>query len=186
MHKNRKKIVAISGSTRAKSTNQFLLKFIANLYNEEIDLQFYEGIAGLPHFNPDVDDENISPEVKNFRTLIEKADGVLICTPEYVFSLPGSLKNAIEWTVSTTVFMDKPVAIIVASGLGEKTYESLKLIMLTVGAKIGEHATLLIQGSRSKLNAQGELTDEKTLHALKKLMHSFLETIRGGPLSIEK
>ena len=178
MLKIRKKIVAISGSTRTNSTNESLLKVIANLYGEKLDVQIYNGLAELPHFNPDLDNETVPLNVKAFRDLIEKADGVIICTPEYVFSLPGSLKNAIEWTVSTTVFLEKPVALIVASGLGEKTYESLALIMNTVGAKIGDDARLLIQGTRSKLNGQGELTDESTLQSIHKLMNSFMETIK--------
>lgn len=179
----RKKILAISGSTRKNSSNESLLKVISNLYSESLDIEIYNGITELPYFNPDQDNETVPLTVKTFRTRIEKADGVIICTPEYVFSLPGALKNAIEWTVSTTVFMDKPVALIVASGLGEKTYESLTLIMNTVGAKIGEHARLLIQGTRSKFNAQGQLTDESTLQALHTLMNSFLETIpRSSPV----
>lgn len=182
----RKKILAISGSIRINSTNESILNVIANLYRESLDVQIYNGIAELPHFNPDLDNETVPLNVKTFRTLIEKADGVIICTPEYVFSLPGSLKNAIEWTVSTTVFLDKPVALIVASGLGEKTYESLTLIMNTVGAKIGEHARLLIQGSRSKFNGQRQLTDESTLESLHKLMDSFLETITTISTSTDK
>jgi NAD(P)H-dependent FMN reductase len=170
-----KKIIAISGSTRTNSTNEGILRLLAKLYQDTLDVELYDGLAGLPHFNPDDDNENVAASVKNFREQIAQADGVIICTPEYVFSLPGALKNAIEWTVSTTVFSDKPVALIVASGLGEKTFESLTLIMNTVGAKIGEHAKLLIQGARSKIHKDGNM-DEQTLIALKKLMQSFTGT----------
>lgn len=177
MTENRKIIVAISGSIRSNSTNELILKFIADLYNESLDIQLYKDIEKLPHFNPDLNDKKLPLSVKNFLETIEKADGVIICTPEYVFSLPAILKNAIEWAVATIVFSDKPTAIIVASGMGEKAYESLTLIMKTVGAKIGEDASLLVSGARSKLNAQGKITDENTLHQIYKFMRSFIETI---------
>jgi NAD(P)H-dependent FMN reductase len=108
-------------------------------------------------------------------TLIEGAAGVIICTPEYVFSLPGILKNAIEWTVATTVFQDKPLAMIVASLSGEKAFESLDLIMTTVGAKMTPTSKLLITGAYSKLNKASNTLDETTITLLKDLMLSFQE-----------
>ena len=169
--------MGIVGSTRIHSANEAILESIASSYKEALDVQIYAGIVELPHFNPDLDKEQVPVTVQSFRDLVDAADGVIICTPEYVFSLPGALKNAIEWTVSTTVFLDKPTAVIVASGLGEKAYESLLLIMNTVGAKIGTHASLLIQGARSKLDDQGHLTDKKTRKELDSLMTSFIETL---------
>ena len=103
---------------------------------------------------------------------IAAADGVVICTPEYVFSLPGSLKNAIEWTVSTTVFSNKPVAIITASGLGEKAHEALQLIMKTIEATMLPSTQLLIQGARTKLNDSGEIVDEAILKKTKELIEA--------------
>jgi len=166
----RKNILAISGSTRSHSTNESILKIIAELFRESLDVQFFS-IAELPHFNPDLDKEEVPLSVKSFRELINHADGILICTPEYVFSLPGALKNAIEWTVSTTVFSDKPAALIVASSMGEKAMESLNLIMKTLGAKIDGN-TLLISGARAKVNKQGEM-ETGALAEIKALMNSF-------------
>ena len=82
------------------------------LTDHNFEVEIYAGIAALPYFNPDLDDEELPPCVENFPPRIEEAAGALICTPEYVFSLPGTLKNALDRTVSTTVFSDKPVAII--------------------------------------------------------------------------
>ena len=76
--------------------------------------------------------------------------------------------------------MDKPVAIIVASGLGEKAYESLILIMKTVGALIGEQSALLIQGARSKVNDLGQITDPSTLSQIERLMTSFESGLKGS------
>ena len=100
-------------------------------------------MPALPHFNPDIDDEGLPLSVENFRPKIEEAAGALICTPEYVLSFPGKLKNALDCTVSTTVFSDKPVAIIAASTSGEKAHESLDLIMTTLGVIMGENCKLL-------------------------------------------
>lgn len=150
------------------------MRLIASLYENDLDVKIFKEITRLPHFNPDVTDEGLSISVKNFREAIAESDGVIICTPEYVFSLPGTLKNALEWTVSTTVFSEKPVSLIVASGLGEKTFESLNLIMKTLGARIEEQATLLIQGARAKFK-QDQPLDDQTLADVKRLITSFME-----------
>jgi chromate reductase, NAD(P)H dehydrogenase (quinone) len=173
----RKKILAIVGSLRSNSVNEILLRYLADKYKQSLDIRLYNGIAELPHFNPDLENENLPVSVKNFRAQVEAADGIIICTPEYVFSLPGVLKNAIEWTVPTTIFSDKPVALIVASGLGEKAYEALVLIMNTLGANIGEHARLLISGARSKFDNQGNISDEHTAQELDQLIQALLQTI---------
>ena len=165
-----KKVLAICGSTRRNSTNLQIIKAIEILAAGLMEFEIYNELAGLPHFNPDIDIEKAPPIVEAFREKIARADGVLICTPEYVFSLPGSLKNAIEWTISTTILSNKPVAIITASGLGEKAHESLQLIMKTVEASMTSQTQLLIQGARAKLNSSGGFADEVLLHKVKALI----------------
>ena len=173
----KKKILAISGSTRRNSSNELILKFIGQRYAEALDMELYEGIDTLPHFNPDLDRESPPSAVVEFREKIRVADGIILCTPEYVFSLPGSLKNALEWTVSTTVFTDKPTAFIVASASGEAAFDSLNLILTTIQAKIGENARMLIQGVRGKVGKTGEIDDQGTLADLDSLVKSLLHTI---------
>ncbi len=176
---HRKKILAIPGSIRTNSSNESILKFIAQKYYQLLDVEIYYGLDKLPHFNPDMDFDIEHGEVKELRSKIEKADGVLICSPEYVFSIPGALKNAIEWTVSTTVFSHKPVAIIVASGLGEKAYESLILIMTTLYAKLEADSNLLIAGARAKLK-NNEITDTVTLEQIDKMVSSLINSINAN------
>lgn len=156
-------VLAICGSTRSQSTNLQIIKAIARLAAPDFNIEIYQHLTELPHFNPDLDGDEVPELVQAFRNQISAADGVLICTPEYVFSLPGSLKNAIEWTVSTTLFADKPTAIITASGLGKNAHESLQLIMKTVGSKMTDATQLLIEGARTKLNSAGEISDSVTL-----------------------
>lgn len=186
MNRDRKKILAISGSTRKNSSNEAILKVIADMYKDELDIEIYEGIDRLPHFNPDLDKENPPSEVKEFRELLKNSDGVLICTPEYVFSLPGSLKNAIEWNVSTTIFSNKPVAIIVASASGEKAFESLMLVMSTIESVIPDSSALLLRGVKGKIGANGEITHPETLEKLKRVTDSLIKTTEEVKLSVAK
>ena len=173
MRANKKRILAISGSTRKASTSESILRAIAARYEESIEVEIYLDIASLPHFNPDLDKEEVHPGVKHFRELIRSADAVLICTPEYVFGLPGTLKNAIDWTVSTTVFTDKPAAMIVASTGGEKAFESLDLILKTMGARVAERSKLLLQGVRGKVGDRGDVPDK-----IRIVVDSLVATIR--------
>jgi chromate reductase, NAD(P)H dehydrogenase (quinone) len=183
MTTNKKKILAISGSTRNNSSNEKILNTIARLYSKDLDVEIYNQIGTLPHFNPDFENKKTPVNVIGFRNLIEQADGVLICTPEYVFSLPGSLKNALEWTVSTTVFSDKPTAFIVASASGEKAFESLDLIMSTlIQTQIPDNSKFLIKGVKGKVSETGDILDSVLLNQIKKVVNSLIDTIEHSKL----
>jgi chromate reductase len=86
--------------------------------------------------------------VIDFLSQLAQADAVIICTPEYIFSPPGVLKNALEWTVASSGFSGKSVALIVAATAGEKAFESLQLIMKTIEARFNEKTMLMIQGTK--------------------------------------
>lgn len=168
-----KNIFAINGSGSRNSSNQKLVELFANLTKDDFDIEIWNDLKALPHFDPELSIENTPDIILEFRNKISTADGVLICTPEYVFSIPSGLKNAIEWCVATTVFSDKPVGIITASASGQKGHEELKLIMKTVMASFTEETTLLIQGVKGKFNSSGELLDNKTLEDLKSFVEGF-------------
>lgn len=174
---NRKKVLAICGSTRAESVNLHILKRIGELYEQQIDFTIFTQIDQLPHFNPDLDTDTPPEAVINFRKQIESADGILICTPEYVFSLPGSFKNAIEWLVSTILLTDKPAALITASSSGQKAHEALNLVMKTVGVKVAEAASLLISAPKTRISIDGTITDEDTIKSIRLLMVAFMGTM---------
>ncbi|MBV9988106.1 MAG: NAD(P)H-dependent oxidoreductase [Chitinophagaceae bacterium] len=172
-----KNILAISGSTRKASVNLHILKHLAGLYKERARITIYEELDQLPHFNPDLDIDPPPPQVARFRELIGAADGVLICTPEYVFSMPGSLKNALEWMVSTVILSDKPAALITASLSGLKAHEELQLVMKTIGATLSPATNLLIQSPKTKISADGQITDPTTAGQLHELMENILGLI---------
>ena len=174
---NKKKILAISGSTRKTSSNLTILQAISQLYKNTLEVDIYDKIDTLPHFNPDLTNGQLPLAVQEFQTLIAEADGIIICTPEYVFSLPGSLKNAIEWNVATTLFSGKPLAFIVAAASGEKAFESLDLILTTIEARLGNKSRLLIKGAKGKTGEEGEITDKEMKQAIETLVSSLVETI---------
>lgn len=168
------KIFAICGSTRMKSANLSILQYIANKAADQLEVEIYNDLASLPHFNPDLDKDEAPEIIEGLRSKIKNAGGVIICTPEYVFSLPGALKNAIEWCVSTTIFSEKPVALITASASGVNAHESLQLVMKTIGADVREETQLLIQGAKGKINMEGEIIDAGAEQQLKQLVQEFI------------
>ncbi|PWB24775.1 NADPH-dependent FMN reductase [Flavobacterium sp. HTF] len=167
------KIFAISGSTRKDSSNFKILKFISKNMSSKFEVEIFEDLESIPHFNPDSDTDNPPEKVTLFRNKIATAAGVIICTPEYVFSLPGSLKNALEWCVSTTVFSNKKVGLITASASGEKGHEQLGLIMKTIETDFTDKTQLLIQGIRGKMDIDGNITDKTTLSNLLEFIRNF-------------
>ena len=171
-----KNILALAGSLRVESTSLTIIENIAAMFGDQINVLIYDGLVNLPHFNPDSDTDAPPESVADLRRQLRDSDGVLICAPEYVFSVPAALKNALEWTVSSADFHDKPTALITASSLGEKAHESLSLILKTIDAKIGENAALLISGAQTKIK-NGKITDAETVENLNLLIESFLNTI---------
>ncbi|MES2848020.1 MAG: NADPH-dependent FMN reductase [Bacteroidota bacterium] len=169
----KKNIFAIIGSASRNSANQKLIENIAALTKDDFNLTIYDDLKSLPHFDPELSIENTPQQIIKLRQAIESADGILICTPEYVFSIPSGLKNVIEWCVSTTIFSDKPTGLITASASGQKGHEELQLIMKTVMAVFTNETTLLIQGVKGKIDKQGKITDSKTLHDLLKFIEAY-------------
>src|SRR6476660_8024228 len=166
----KKNVFVVIGSASRHSANQKLIDYIASLTSDDWTLTIYSDLKTLPHFDPELSIDNTPASVIEFRQYIERADGVIICTPEYVFSIPSGLKNAFEWCVSTTVFSDKPIGLITASASGQKGHEELQLIMKTVMARFTDETTLLIQGVKGKINEKGQITDPGTLQHLKKFI----------------
>ncbi|MDF3076537.1 MAG: hypothetical protein K0S09_426 [Sphingobacteriaceae bacterium] len=177
---NKANILAISGSTRSSSSNLNLIKAIAGLRPEAFTITIYEGLSDLPHFNPDMDTANLHPAVAEFRKRISQSDGVLICTPEYAMGVPGTLKNAIDWTVSSMEFSKKPTALITASLSGNMAHQSLSGTLQVIEAKVTDETHLLVPFVKTKISDAGEITDMKTLDEIEKLLTAFEYLIRNG------
>lgn len=170
------KILAISGSTRKASSNLNLIKSIVELSSDIFDVLIFDGLTSLPHFNPDDDNEHVSSIVLDFRRQLREADGVIICTPEYAIGVPGTLKNAIDWTVSSMEFSKKPVALITASLSGTRAHQSLLGTLLIIESRMTAHTALLIPFVKSKVSEQG-ITDADTKAKVKDLIRSLHDLI---------
>src|SRR6187431_1256518 len=122
-------ILAISGSLRSSSSNTLIIKEIKKWMPEWVDYLIYDELDKIPPFN---DPKEIPGIVNEWINKIAAADAVLICSPEYAFGVPGALKNALDWTVGSGEFVDKPVGLITASSQGEKGHAALLLILKAI------------------------------------------------------
>ncbi len=174
MRKNKLKILAISGSLRANSSNTIILEAIKKIMPEQVEFSIYKGISGLPHFD---DADRVPVAVSEWRQALLQADAVVICSPEYAFGIPGSLKNALDWTVGSGELVNKPLALITAATGGEKAHAAWLQIFTALSANIPDGCALLISYVRSKLNAAGEISDAATLDAVKKLIKNLVEVM---------
>lgn len=173
----KKNILAIIGSASKNSSNLKLVQRIASLTQDYFDIKIFNSLSALPHFDPELSIDNAPQIILDLRQLIHESAGVIICTPEYVFSIPGSLKNAIEWCVATTVFSKKPVGLITASASGEKGHEELKLIMRTIEAFFTDDTTLLIKGIKGKITESGNINDDRTVEQLIAFIGAFKKLV---------
>jgi NAD(P)H-dependent FMN reductase len=172
-------ILAISGSLRPTSTISTLLRATIALAPAAMAFTTWDGLGDLPHFTPDLADEPIAT-VTDLREQLLAADGVLICTPEYAYSMPGALKNAFEWTVSSGEFVGKPVAAISASPYhtgGERALASLMLTLTAVSAEITEGGSLSVPLVRAKMDSAGNITDGETVQTLRAVLDALAQTI---------
>jgi len=114
------RVLAISGSLRARSSNRALLEAAASLRPAGMGWESYEALAELPHFNPDDDEDGrpVPPAVARLRARVIAADGWVISSPEYAHGVPGALKNALDWLVSCPELPGKPVLLLNASAAG--------------------------------------------------------------------
>jgi NAD(P)H-dependent FMN reductase len=175
-----RKIFVINGSANDNSSNQKLIDNFSDLTKSFFCLTIFNDLKTLPHFDPQLSADNTPKAILDFRQNIEKADGVLICTPEYIFSIPSGLKNVFEWCVSTTVFSGKPIGLVTASANGEKGHEELQLITKTVMANFTPETTLLVQGIKGKVNEQGQIMDNKTKDDLIDFINAFKNLIENS------
>ena len=128
------RILAISGSLQARSKNRALLTTAAMLAAPAVDLVLFDGLRELPHFNPDIGSNAVPESVLRWRRELAESDAVLIASPEYGFSLPGVLKNAIDWVIGSGELEGKVVAITAAVPAPERGRRGLQALRDTLSA----------------------------------------------------
>ncbi|RLQ92270.1 NADPH-dependent FMN reductase [Falsibacillus albus] len=174
------KILAISGSLREKSSNSALLRAFISMIPSEGQAVIYKEIGSLPHFNPDLDHDDVDDAVSNWRSQLQEADGVLICTPEYAKGIPGSLKNALDWVVSSGELVNKPAAVITASPHpdgGGTAMGSLLGTLSMMSASVVEGGSLTVSFVNKKLRPTGEIVDKALESHLKNLLDALCSEI---------
>ncbi|MEU7134918.1 NADPH-dependent FMN reductase [Streptomyces sp. NPDC046261] len=154
-------ILLLSGSLRTGSSNESVLRTAQAVAPPQLRTAFYDGLAGLPHFNPDDDTDPLPTPVAELRGAINEAAAVLICTPEYAGTLPGSFKNLLDWTVGGVEICDKPVAWVnaAAPGRGQGAEATLRTVLGYTGADIVEPACARIPVTPQMVGADGVITD---------------------------
>ncbi|KAA0598069.1 NAD(P)H-dependent FMN reductase [Azospirillum lipoferum] len=143
------RVLAISGSLRAASTNSALLRAAAAAASEGVTVTVFAGLDGygvgsLPPFNPDEDGDPALPAVKAFREALTAADAVVIACPEYAHGVPGALKNALDWVVASGEMVDKPVALLHASPRSTYAREALTEILTVISARLISEASVTV------------------------------------------
>lgn len=132
-------MLGICGSLQAESGNLRLLRKAAALMPANVEFAIYEGIDALPFFRSDMDPSDVPESVHRFRKALKECDAVLIASPEYGHSLPGVLKNAIDWVIGSGELYKKRVAVTASApgpGRGERGLAALCATLRGVDARI--------------------------------------------------
>ncbi len=173
------RLLAISGSLRAHSSNTSLLRLAMEVAPDDVRIEMYEGLASLPHFNPDDDVDTPPAPVLDLRARVGDADGLLICSPEYAHGVPGSLKNALDWLVASVELPHKPVALLNASPWATHAQASLVETLTVMTTRIVHEASVTIPVTRADLAADGTIASTEIRATLRAALDVFARTLRS-------
>lgn len=168
------RVLGVAGSLRAGSYNKALLRAAAELLPDGVTLEIFD-LASIPLYNADLEAAGFPAAVRSFRERIAAADALLIATPEYNYSIPGVLKNAIDWASRPPdpPLAGKPVAVMGASDGGFGTVRSqLQLRQVFVGTNMipMQKPEVLVSRADQKIDPSGRLGDDKTRGAVRDLL----------------
>lgn len=171
-------LLFVPGSLRKASSSRATAHTLAERIGDKAECSFAD-VGRLPHYNADVTDD---PDVEDFRAKVDGADGVVFVTPEYNYSVPGVLKNAIDWAsrpAFKSVFKDKPCFIITTSGGamgGVRAQSHLKYILNAMLAKVHRGKEVLVPKANAKVE-DGELKDEDILAFAEAELSAFIKSL---------
>jgi NAD(P)H-dependent FMN reductase len=172
-------ILLISGSTRQGSGNTAALRTVQAIAPDGVTADLYEGLADLPAFSPDEDERPPGPAA-DLRARIAAAGALLFCTPEYAGTLPGSLKNLLDWTVGGGEIYGKPVGWVnvAVGGRGTGAEEHLAMVLRYVGAVAVEGACVSVPVPRGAAGPRGLIADPAIRAALGAALAALAEAAR--------
>lgn len=172
-------VLGISGSLRQASHNSALLRAAAAACPDGVEFRIWHGLQGIPAYNEDI---HVAPQpVVMFRHALVHADAVLFATPEYNASVPGALKNALDWAsrpIEANPLRGKPVAVIGASqGIFGAIWAQadLRKILRTIGARVDEHE-LAVSHGQDAFTTQGDLRDRDLALGLRAIVARLIRT----------
>ena len=173
------RILGISGSLRRDSHNTSLLRAAAEAAGPDVELELYDGLKEIPPYDEDDDVHPRPPSVARLNEAITSADAVLFSTPEYNSSIPGQLKNAIDWVsrpVATNALRNKPVAVVGAStgGFGAVWAQAeLRKVLSALGARVLD-VELPVPHAHTRFE-EGGLTDDEIRAALEDVLEALTD-----------
>lgn len=173
------RMLAISGSLRRFSSSTTLLQAAARLAPPSVEIALYDGLAELPHFNPDLEGSEPAT-VLNLRERIKGSDGVLISSPEYAHGVPGVLKNALDWIVGSGELVGKPVALLNASPSATLAQASLTETITVMSARVVGEASLRIPLKGRNLDASGVAGDPELARLLTAAIAEFTTAVKNS------
>lgn len=176
------RVLAISGSLRDGSYNTALLRATCEEAPEGVDVDLWQGLKVVPPYDQD-DDVVPGPEaVEAFRELVRESDAVFFATPEYNSSVPGALKNALDWAsrpMATNVFRNKPVAVISSSAGafgGVWAGAELRKVLGAMGARVTE-AELAVGHAHEKVSDDGAIADDDLRVGLRDALQTLVTSV---------
>jgi chromate reductase len=192
MNINKIKVLGISGSLRKNSFNKSLLEAAIELQPDNMDIEIFD-ISDIPMYNEDIRISGEPEPVKLFKEKIAEADALLIATPEYNYSIPGVLKNAIDWASrppTDSPLNGKPLAIMGAGGrMGTvRAQNHLRQVAVETNMLTMNKPEVLVARAREKFDKDCKLIDERTRTQLRKLLDAFVDWImlinKRSPVSV--
>jgi NAD(P)H-dependent FMN reductase len=175
-------ILAISGSLRARSSNTEVLRAVALLAPPDVRVSMYDGLADLPHFNPDLDQatSTLPAPVRALKAHVAAADALIICSPEYAHGVPGSLKNALDWLVSGSEIPYKPVALINASPRSRHAQASLAETLRTMSTVVVPDHSVEVPLDGRRLDAAAIVDHPELAEPLRRAVHALVGAVNAS------
>ena len=174
------RILAISGSLRARSSNTTLLQTMALLAPDGVGVEVYRGLGELPLFNLDDDLEPGAPPVRELRAVVRRCDALLLSTPEYAHGLPGALKNGLDWLVGSGEVSGKRCVLVHASSRGVFAQESLREVLRTMDARLVSEAERTIELAGRHETPEALCTDAAVAEALRSSFAALLRCTQAS------
>ena len=173
------KILTVSGSLRAASSNARALQAVVLLAPQEWTIRPCRPLDQLPFFNPDVEQAGLPDAARDWRADIAWADAVIISSPEYAHGVPGVLKNALDWLVGGIEITDKPIALFNATPPAEFAHASLRETLRVMGGKVIDDASIALALRGRSIDARGIADDAQLSSAIL----SALDALRSSVLA---